>query len=180
MKKILLAFLTGLFVLSLNTVNAQLNVNVNIGSQPLWGPSGYDHVDYYYMPEIESYYYVPKRQFIYLNRGQWLFSSALPSRYSGYNLYNGYKVVLNSPRPYLSFQNHKVKYAKYKTYHGKQTSIRYRNNSSKSYKAPVHSRNSGYSNGNQSKGNGNQSHGNSNGNGNGNDKGNGGNGKGKH
>jgi len=31
---------------------AQLNVNVNIGSQPLWGPTGYDHVNYYYLPGV--------------------------------------------------------------------------------------------------------------------------------
>ncbi|MFD2581838.1 hypothetical protein ACFSR6_05000 [Pedobacter vanadiisoli] len=93
---------------------AQLNVNVNIGSQPLWGPVGYDHVDYYYLPDIESYYYVPKRQFVYLNGNDWVFANSLPSRYSNYDLYSGYKVVVNSPRPYLNFRNDKVKYSKYK------------------------------------------------------------------
>jgi hypothetical protein len=93
---------------------AQLNVNINIGSQPLWGPVGYEHVDYYYLPDIDSYYYVPQRQFIYLNAGNWVFATALPSRFSGYNLYNGYKVVINSPQPYLHYKEHKIKYAGYK------------------------------------------------------------------
>lgn len=93
---------------------AQLNVNVNIGSQPLWGPTGYDHVDYYYLPDVESYYYVPKKQFIYLNGNDWVFENSLPSRYRNYDLYNGYKVVINSPRPYLNFKNDQVKYGKFK------------------------------------------------------------------
>jgi len=93
---------------------AQLSVNVNIGSQPLWGPVGYDYASYYYLPDIETYYYVPKRQFIYLNGGNWVFSNSLPVAYSSYNLYNGYKVVINSPKPYLNFKADKVKYAKFK------------------------------------------------------------------
>lgn len=103
---------------------AQININVNIGSQPLWGPVGYDHVDYYYLPDIESYYYVPRRQFVYLNNGSWVFSLNLPSRYSNYDLYNGYKVVINSPRPYMHFKDHKVKYAKYKSNRGQAVILR--------------------------------------------------------
>ena len=42
---------------------------------------GYDHVEYYYIPDIQAYYYVPDHQFIYLNRGHWTFSRELPPRY---------------------------------------------------------------------------------------------------
>jgi hypothetical protein len=112
-KLILLLVLSLLGFIPLKSL-AQLNVNVNIGSQPLWGPVGYEHVDYYYLPDIDSYYYVPQRQFIYLNAGNWVFGTALPSRYSGYNLYNGYKVVINSPQPYLHYKEHKIKYAGFK------------------------------------------------------------------
>lgn len=105
---------------------AQLNINVNLASQPLWGPVGYERAEYYYLPDIETYYHVPSRQFIYLDDTNWLFSTNPPSRYSNYNLYKGYKVVLNTPKPYLSFSNHKVRYAKFKGAKG-QTSIRYSN-----------------------------------------------------
>ncbi len=105
-------------------LSAQINVNVNLGAQPQWGPVGYDRAEYYYLPDIETYYYVPKRQFVYLNNNNWVFASNPPSRYSNYNLYNGYKVVLNTPRPYLNFKDHKVKYAKYKGAKG-QSSIKY-------------------------------------------------------
>ena len=128
-KKVLLACLIGFTCLFASASKAQISVNFNVGSQPLWGPVGYDRADYYYMPDIDTYYSVPKRQYVYLQNDKWLFSNSLPSRHSGYNLYNGYKVVMNGPRPYLSYNSHKVKYAKYKGYKSKQTSIKYSNNS---------------------------------------------------
>ena len=104
--------------------SAQVSVNVNIGAQPVWGPVGYDYVEYYYMPDIEVYYYVPTRRYIYLNNGNWVFVTALPARYRTYNLYSGYKVVINGPKPYLHFTSHKVVYAKYKGNNGKQVIIK--------------------------------------------------------
>ncbi|WP_316803423.1 hypothetical protein [Pedobacter nototheniae] len=125
MKKLpLIAVIMMISLFSLNSVKAQLNINVNIGSQPLWGPTGYDHVDYYYLPDVESYYYVPKKQFVYLNGNDWVFANNLPSRYGNYDLYNGYKVVINSPKPYLNFKNDKVKYEKYRGNGKKQVIIR--------------------------------------------------------
>lgn len=104
-----------LFSLLISTRSeAQLNVNINIGSQPAWGPEGYDYVDYYYMPDMDVYYNVPKRQFVYLEGKNWVFGSRLPARYNNYNIYNTYKVVVNEPRPYLHHDVYKVKYAKYK------------------------------------------------------------------
>lgn len=94
---------------------AQISLSVNIGSQPLWGPTGYNHAEYYYLPEIECYYSVPKRQFVYLNGTSWIFANTLPPRYRNYDLYRGYKVVLNTPRPYLNFKNDRVRYANYRT-----------------------------------------------------------------
>ena len=70
MKKWILIGLIGIlgWVTDANQSSAQVRINVNIGAQPLWGPIGYQHVDYYYLPDIESYYYVPTRQFIYLSK----------------------------------------------------------------------------------------------------------------
>ncbi len=96
--------------------NAQvrLSLNLNLNSQPAWGPEGYDHVDYYYMPDIDAYYNVPQRQFVYLEGNRWVFASSLPPRYNGYNLYSGYKVVVNEPRPYLRADVYRARYAQYK------------------------------------------------------------------
>jgi len=101
-----------------------INVGVNIGSQPVWGPVGYDHVDYYYLPDIEAYYYVPRHQYVYLNAGNWIFSASLPPRYANYDVYRGYKVVVNEPRAYLHFNDHRVKYAQYKGYKEHQQYIK--------------------------------------------------------
>ncbi|MES2651743.1 MAG: hypothetical protein V4663_08380 [Bacteroidota bacterium] len=139
MRKILFLVLFALSSFMPSQSSAQISVNVNIGSQPLWGPVGYDHVDYYYLPDIESYYYVPKRQFIYLVNGAWVFNFNLPSRYSNYDLYNGYKVVINSPRPYLHFKEQKIKYAKYKSNRGQAVILR--SNDPKYYKVKGHPKN---------------------------------------
>jgi len=174
MRRLLLIALLGVMGLIPFRSEAQVSVNVNIGSQPSWGPVGYDHVDYYYLPDIESYYYVPKRQFVYLRNNNWVFATSLPSRYRGYDLYNGYKVVINSPTPYHYHKNHKVKYAKYKSNrsqkvirysdHGKYHVVKNKSNGNKHYKG-------GKGNGNNGKGHGGGKgkggHGNGKGNGNG-------------
>ena len=123
---------------SFNSATAQVQVNVNIGSQPQWGPVGYDYVDYYYLPDIETYYHVPKRKFVHLNpAGKWVYSNGLPHAYSGYNLYTGYKVVINQPRPYLHHSTYKVKYAGYKG--NKSQGVIKNNKGPKYHKAKNHS-----------------------------------------
>ncbi|MCE3296828.1 MAG: hypothetical protein K0R65_2542 [Crocinitomicaceae bacterium] len=105
-------------------LNAQVSVNININAQPAWGPVGYDYVEYYYLPDIGVYYNVPYNKYIYWDGGRWLWVSALPARYSYYNFYSGYKVVINEPNPYRYNQVHRVKYKKYKNHHGQQNVIR--------------------------------------------------------
>lgn len=114
---ILAMLLTGTIAFQQSNAQVRVNVNVNIGSQPVWGPVGYDYVDYYYLPDIDAYYYVPSHQFIYLNGPRWVWASSLPARYHGYDLYHGYKVVINEPRPYLHHDTYKVKYAGYRNRH---------------------------------------------------------------
>ena len=114
MKKLILGVFASLFILaaSVNTAKAQISVNLNIGS---WTPPAeYSNVNYYYLPDVESYYYAPKRQFIYLDGGRWVWRSSLPARYSDYRLDNGYKVAVNRPRAYTYFETDRVRYAKYK------------------------------------------------------------------
>ena len=118
MKKILLAAAIMLTVFIFKTADAQGKVNINIGAQPAWGPVGYDYVDYYYMPDIQTYYYVPQRKFVYLSNNNWVFSSSLPVRYRNYDLYNGYKVVINEPRAYEHFVDHRTRFAGYRGNHG--------------------------------------------------------------
>ena len=125
MKKIMLSMLLGFASLAIiNTSNAQVKININTGLQPEWGPTGYDYAEYYYMPDIETYYYVPKKQFVYYSGNNWVFSPGLPPAYSNYDIYSGYKVVVNKPYAYKYFNDHKVKYARYKNYNNHQVIIK--------------------------------------------------------
>lgn len=117
-RKILLVALFIATIIMTNRANAQVrfNVNVNIGSQPVWGLIGYDYAEYYYLPDIQAYYYVPRHQFIYFFGNRWIFSYSLPPRYRNYDLYSGYKVVINEPRPYLHFDRDRRDYGRYRGY----------------------------------------------------------------
>jgi hypothetical protein len=106
-----------------NPTKAQISVNVNISSQALWGPVGYDYVDYYYLPEADVFYYVPTAQFIYWNGGQQVFVNSLPPSFH-IDLYNTYKVIVNEPKPYMNHGYYVSNYAKYKRGGPKQRIIR--------------------------------------------------------
>ena len=94
---------------------AQVDVTVNIGTPPPWGPVGYAEVRYYYLPDVESYYDVHASMFICYVEDAWVHRTNLPSRYKNYDLYGGYKVVItdyHGNAPYMNFKEHKNKYAK--------------------------------------------------------------------
>lgn len=116
--KILKLIVLGI-VLSVSSISqAQLSVNVNVAKPPVWGPAVTTE-QYYYLPEIESYYDVRQRQFISSNNGTWVRTSTLPSRFSGYNLNNGQVVIIKDYKgksPYRYYDTHKVKYFKVKKF----------------------------------------------------------------
>jgi hypothetical protein len=106
------------FIFQAASAQVRVRLNVNIATQPVWGPVGYDHAEYYYMPDIDVFYYVPRHQYIYQERGRWKFSTSLPYRFRSYNFYSGYKVVINDdPRPYRNADNYRKKYSEYKGNH---------------------------------------------------------------
>ncbi|MFD2932938.1 hypothetical protein [Spirosoma flavum] len=114
MKKLLIVLgllaSTGLYTNS----QAQVNVNINIGNQPIWGPTGYDYVNYYYLPDLDIYYYVPLQQWIYNSGGRWITATALPPQYGNYDLYRMHKVVINDQQPYLRNATYRKQYASFK------------------------------------------------------------------
>lgn len=95
------------------TLNAQVNINVNVGTQPKWAPA--EHARYYYLPDVEAYYDVNTAMFIYYGHGTWLRRSYLPYRYAHYDLYKGHKVTMRNyhgNKPYIYHSTYKIKYAK--------------------------------------------------------------------
>ena len=123
MKKIIITTAIFFSLLTAKVATAQISFNINIGSQPAWGPVGYDHADYYYMPDIDSYYDVPNHQYVYYDNNTWVRRASLPQRYSNYNVYNGYKVVVNDRDPWTRNDVYRNKYASYRGRTG-QTVIR--------------------------------------------------------
>jgi hypothetical protein len=116
MKKTLMGaaiLVAGLMSVQSSEAQVRVGININIGDQPRWRAPGYDYVEYYYLPDIETYYYVPQRQFIYLSNGRWVFASSLPYRYRNYDLYAGHKVVINRPNAYYYHNEYRTKYYKH-------------------------------------------------------------------
>jgi hypothetical protein len=142
--KALKLIVIGMLVFFAGSAEAQIAVNVNIGTPPQWGPVGYSDARYYYIPDVEAYYDVPSSMFIYLNNGVWVHRSYLPNRYRNYDLYRGYKVVMtdyHGNSPYSHFKEYKVKYAK--GYHGQQQ----KNYGEKAYSNQESKSNSGHKSG---------------------------------
>jgi hypothetical protein len=136
MKKLLFSMMltcAGIAFVSASQAQVKVNVNINIGDQPEWGPAGYNYAEYYYMPDIETYYYVPQRQFVYFSGNRWVFSNALPPMYANYNLYTGYKVVFKNHDAYKQFNDHRVRYGRYKDYNGRQVIIKNKHNNGNHY-----------------------------------------------
>ncbi|TBX70110.1 hypothetical protein EZL74_05030 [Flavobacterium silvisoli] len=107
-----LVLLVALFAATVSS-KAQVSVNVNIGTPPVWAPAAPVEVQYYYLPDIEVYYDVPARCYIYLRKGKWHRSAVLPARYRGYDLYHGHTVYLtdyHGRTPYVYYNEHRVKY----------------------------------------------------------------------
>lgn len=96
-----------------STVNGQVSVNVNLGTPPVWAPAEPVKTQYYYLPEIDTYYDVPSARFIYLNNGAWVRTKNIPPRYGNYKLKGSKIIYLTDYRgntPYKFHKAHKVKY----------------------------------------------------------------------
>ncbi len=133
MKKIILTVAVLIGCLMFKTADAQLRINLgfNIGSQPEWGPVGYTHAEYYYMPDIDAYYDVPNHQYVYLQNNVWVHASVLPARFH-FDPYHSYKVVVNQRNPWEHHADIRAKYASFKGRHDQQIireshDARYRN-----------------------------------------------------
>lgn len=82
--------LTGCF-----TPYATTTVVQDQNEYPGWAPAYESGMRYYYFPDIEVYYDIVDRDFVYLYEGRWHFSRTLPSIYAGFDLYNGFVISLN-------------------------------------------------------------------------------------
>jgi|GEM_PF-250162 hypothetical protein len=112
-----LSLIAALFMLVSLEAQVHVSFHVNLGSQPVWGPTGNDYVEYYYLPDIDAYYSVPQHRFYYFEGGRWIGRANLPPRYHDYDLYSSYKVVVNEQRPWRHNDNYREKYSSYRGRH---------------------------------------------------------------
>ncbi|MEO3405150.1 hypothetical protein AAFN85_14680 [Mucilaginibacter sp. CAU 1740] len=117
MKKIILTAAILVSSLTVKIASAQISLNINIGSQPEWGPVGYDHADYYYLPDIDAYYDINAHQYVYYDNNVWVHGGVLPPRFGNYDVYHSYKVVVNERNPWVRNDVYKRKYASYRGRH---------------------------------------------------------------
>ena len=86
----------GLFIAS----SASAQVHNNVGMR-----NGH-HADYYYLPDIDMYYYIPGEQFVYFSDNHWIFSRHLPSAYHDYDFAHGRRIYVNGMNPYMHHDVH--------------------------------------------------------------------------
>ena len=99
-----------LFIAFSATTKAQVKTTVTL---PDWGVAGQDNATYYYIPATETYYDVRKGEYVYQQEGKWVRTTTLPTAYKDYDLYSGYKVVIEDEKePFDDFDSYRVKYAK--------------------------------------------------------------------
>lgn len=111
---------TGIILFAASTSSkAQLSVNVNIGAPAVvvrsaaWVPQNHVGVDFYYLPEIESYYDINAGLYVYLNNGNWCRTRYVPVQYRDYDLVHARRIALSGyrgNRPYAYYNNHNVRY----------------------------------------------------------------------
>ncbi|HEX8561378.1 MAG TPA: hypothetical protein VF676_00235 [Flavobacterium sp.] len=72
--------------------------------------------NYYYLPDVQSYYDVKNNKYIYAKDGKWVTSTTLPAKYKNFNLKSSRKVQLtDKSAPYRNFVTHKTTYKKTST-----------------------------------------------------------------
>lgn len=90
-------------------------VNTVVYENPQWAPPYYSGARYYYLPDLELYYDLSNREYIYLLNGRWRFSPYLPALYQNYDLADCFCVVLNVQvyKPWLHHQYYLSHYPRY-------------------------------------------------------------------
>lgn len=111
---LLLFMLNGCSTISAVAQRVDLQVGIDL---PSWAPY-YDNADlvhYYYLPDIECYYDVRNREFIYMEDGEWMFGRSLPPVYAWFDLANCFVVALDSRvlEPWRHFHYYVAHYPRY-------------------------------------------------------------------
>ncbi len=72
-----------------------------------------EEIRYYYFPNIQAYFDLQEKVYLYKENGEWVEAEELPKNYGGYSLYNKARVSImdyNGDEPYLFIEAHKKLY----------------------------------------------------------------------
>ena len=117
--EIALVALLGLLVLgSAPAAQAQMRVGVQLGA-PAWGPPVGRHMQYYYIPELDAYYDLYNRAYLFFDGYSWVSSYALPPAYAGLDPYQFHPVPLAyvGPQPWGFVRQYPQYVAPYRRYY---------------------------------------------------------------
>ncbi len=136
MKKLLLLtiLLSGGMMYQSAIAQKKVNVQINVNSQPDWGPAGYNYAEYYYLPDADMYYNIASHDYIYQERGRWVNVRVLPPHLRNVDLYRSYKVVVNDRNPWLRNNYYKRQYV---VNRGRPTQVNWRDSRKTSKKVVV-------------------------------------------
>jgi hypothetical protein len=70
-------------------------------------------IRYYYFPNLEAYFDLQEKVYLYRENGEWTEAEELPKNYGGYSLYNKARVSItdyDGDEPYLMLAVHKKLY----------------------------------------------------------------------
>ena len=115
MKKIVITF-TLLFILvtsSSDAQNSSVNISTSTGNSIL---KIVPTVKFYFFPNLDAYFNVETKQYLYKINGAWILNSVMPTVYRGYSIYNNYKVEItdyHNDKPYEKLAEHKIKFPYY-------------------------------------------------------------------
>lgn len=128
-KRITAAIVIIVFFSSLSSCEGLYQITTGVQyNNPSWAPPYYNGSRYYYFPDMEMYYDLADQDFVYLNNGQWLFSSTLPSVYANIDLFNSFVITLNLSvyQPWMHHQYYVSHYPRY-YYHNVYQNINFKN-----------------------------------------------------
>ncbi|MES2371563.1 MAG: hypothetical protein V4557_03220 [Bacteroidota bacterium] len=107
----IVALVTGVFFF-MDQTKAQTGIT-NI--RETQSQTGYTVGNYYYYPEIDTWYDIYSRRFVYFENGRWVYSDAVSGKNRYYDIANAYKVQVTEKKPYMHAAAYRELYADYYT-----------------------------------------------------------------
>jgi hypothetical protein len=128
MKKIALISAIAISSLLYNTANAQIRIRLglNFAPRPVYvparvvvqdqpvaytEPTNYDgDEDYYYLPDVDSYYSVTDQCYYYNDGGNWVSAAYLPGAYHDYDWRSARRFEVRAARPFMHNDYYRTRY----------------------------------------------------------------------